>query len=142
MPFSPFDSAAAAKISHFDTYNRTHAASASPTSSRPLRAYPGAALVATGDAALAGLLAAAIAPLRLAVLDVDQFDPSSDAALLEHLYIPGLQRAGGLQTAAHAAGRRVVVHDAGARFQLTGIEVQQAQLTAAAIVERLGARAR
>ena len=48
--------------------------SASPTSSAAVRAHPGAALVASGDAALAGLLAAAITPLPVAVLDVGEFD--------------------------------------------------------------------
>jgi len=82
----------------------------------------------------------AVAPVPLAVLDVDRFDTSSDAALLDRLYIPGLQRAGGLQTAATAAAGRVVVHDAGAHFQLTGIDVHQAPLTPAAIVNLLPAR--
>jgi hypothetical protein len=142
ITFTPFDSAAPAKISHFDTYNRTQAATRVADIVQAVRAHPGAALVAAGDVALAGLLAAAVAPVRLAVLDLDWFDTSSDAALLEHLYIPGLQRAGGLQTAATAAGSRVIVHDAGARFQVTGIEVQQAPLTPAAIVDLLRRRAR
>jgi hypothetical protein len=142
ITFTPFDSAAAAKISHFDTYNRTQAARRVADIVDAVRAHPGVALIASGDAALAGLLATVVVPVRLAVLDVDGFDPSSDAALLEHVYVPGLQRAGGLQTAATAAGARVVVHDAGARFQLTGIDVRTAALTPAAIVDLLRARAR
>src|SRR2546429_6890393 len=55
--------------------------------------------------ALAGLLAAAIVPLPRAVLSVNGFDTSSDEAYLKHLYIPGLRRAGDMQTAAsHVRG--------------------------------------
>ena len=68
-----------------------------------MRANPGAAIVADGDAALAALLASAVVPVPIAVLDVGRFDTSSDAAYLERLYIPGLRRAGDLQTAASLA---------------------------------------
>ena len=50
-----------------------------------------------GDAALAGLLASAIETGRLAILDVGDFDTSSDAAFVERLYMPGLRRAGDLR---------------------------------------------
>ena len=59
-----------------------------------MRALPEAALVASGDAALAGLLASAIEPGRIAILDVGAFDTSSDADFVERLYVPGLRRAG------------------------------------------------
>ena len=52
----------------------------------------GAILIADGDAGLAGLLAAAVAPVTRAILDVGRFDLSSDAAFLDRLYIPGLRR--------------------------------------------------
>ena len=140
IAFSPFDAKAAAETPHFDTYNRTQAAARVADMVAAIRANPGAPLIASGHAALAGLLAVAVAPVPLAVLDVDRFDTSSDAALLEHLYVPGLQRAGGLQTAATAAAGRVLVHDAGTAFRLNGIDVQPAPLTPAAIVNLLRTR--
>ncbi len=140
ITFSPFDAKAAAQTPHFDTYNRSQAATRVADIVAAVRANPGAPLIASGTSALAGLLAAAVAPMPFAVLDVDRFDTSSDTALLEDFYIPGLQRAGGLQTAATAAAGRVIVHDAGARFQLTGIDVRLAPLTPAAIVKLLRAR--
>ena len=72
-------------------------------------------LVADGDAALAGVMAAAIVPVRRAILDVGGFDPSSDAAFLERLYIPGIRRAGDVQTAAKMARGEVVLHGTPAR---------------------------
>ena len=74
VPFTPFDAEAAAKIRHFDTYNRTaRRASASRTSSPPPARIP-ARHSWPGDAALAGVLAAAVAPFRPRVLDVGAFD--------------------------------------------------------------------
>lgn len=134
--FTAFDEAAAGKIRHFETYNRTPASGRVADIVEALRAHPGAALVAGGDAALAGVLAAAIAPPRLAVLDVNRFDSSSDAAYLERLFIPGLRRAGGLETAMRVAGERVVIHDAGERFPGRRVEVKE--LGAAEIVKLLG----
>src|SRR5205814_7875116 len=55
-------------------------------------AAPGATLVADGDAALPALLAAAVSRVRAAIVDVDRFDRSSDAAFLDRLYIPGIRR--------------------------------------------------
>ena len=138
--FSPFDTRAAAGTPHFDTYNRTQAATRVADIVKAVRAHPGAPLIASGNAALAGLLAVAVAPVPIAVLDVDRFDSSSDAALLERVYVPGLQRAGGLQTAATAGAGRVVVHDAGTAFRLNDIDVRQAPLSPAAIVTLLRAR--
>jgi len=137
ITFSPFDAKAAAQTPHFDTYNRTQAATRVADIIAAVRANPGAPLIATGNAALAGLLAVSIAPVPFAVLDVDRFDTSSDTALLERFYVPGLQRAGGLQTAATAAAGRVLVHDAGTAFRLDGIDIRQAPLTPAAIVNLL-----
>jgi hypothetical protein len=105
-----------------------------------VRAHPGAALVASGDAALAGLLATAVVPIRLAVLDVGNFDSSSDQDYLDHLYVPGLRRAGGLQTAASAGGAAVLVHNAGPRFALSGIRIERQRLSAADIAAALRSR--
>jgi hypothetical protein len=142
IPFSRFDAAAAAQVPHFETYNRTAASQRVADIVTALRAHPGAALVASGDAALAGLLAAAVTPVRLAVLDVGSFDPSSDADYLAHLYIPGLRRAGGLQTAATVAGKALLIHNAAGRFSLDGVRVQPARLGADEIVAALRAGVR
>jgi hypothetical protein len=107
-----FDADAAARVRHFETYNRTAASQRVADIVAASRAHPGAVLVASGDAALAGLLAAAVAPVSFAVLDVGPFDPSRDADFLERLYIPGLRRAGGIETAARLAKGQIVVHNA------------------------------
>jgi len=134
VAFTPFDAAAAAKVGHFETYNRTPAGQRVADIVAALQKDPDAMLVAQGDAALAALLATAIAPVRLAVLDVDGFDSSSDAAFVEHLYIPGLRRAGDLHTAvAHARGE-LVVHNAGSTFTVSGPKVMREKLTAKQIV--------
>ena len=96
-------------------------------------------LVAAGDSALAGLLAAAVVPVGLAVLDVGGFDPTSDAAFLERLDVPGLRRAGDLRTAAAMARGEVVVHNAGERFRIEGISAHAQKLSAAEIVRLLRA---
>jgi hypothetical protein len=134
IPFTRFDSVAAGKIHHFETYNRTAASQRVADIVTAVRAHPGAALVADGDAGLAGLLAAAIVPVPLAVLGVNQFDPSNDADYVDHLYIPGLRRAGDLQTAASMARGEIVVHDAGSRFSVPGLRAQSARLAASEIV--------
>jgi len=142
IAFTRFDAEAAAQIRHFETYNRTAAGQRVADIVSALRAHPGAALVADGDAALAGLLAAAVAPARVAILDVGSFDTSSDADYLDHLYIPGLRRAGGLQTAAAVVGPAAVIHNAGDRFAVSGMRVQHERLGPAQIVAALRAGAR
>jgi dienelactone hydrolase len=134
VPFTPFDAAAAAQIKHFDTYNRTAAGQRAADIVAAVRAHPGAALVASGDEALAGLLAAAITPVHAAVLDVGDFDTSSDTDYRDHLYVPGIRRAGGLQTAVALAGTSVLIHHAGGRFALGGARVRHERLTADEIV--------
>ncbi len=129
ISFTPFDQAAADKVRHFDTYNRTAASQRVADIVAALRAQPGAILVASGDAALAGALASAIETPRLAILDVQGFDTSGDEAFLERLYIPGLRRAGDLQTASEIAQGRLVIHNAGPQFTASGARVQQARLT-------------
>jgi hypothetical protein len=91
-------------------------------------------LVADGDAALAGLLAAAIVPATRAILNVGDFDTSSDAAFLDRVYIPGLRRAGDFQTAAGMIRGDVIVHNAGPAFRVAGIRVDRQRLTAREIV--------
>ena len=137
IPFAPFDTAAAAKVRHFETYNRTAASQRVADIVAAVRAHPGAALVAGGDAALAAMLASAVTPPRVAVLDVGAFDTSSDQGYLERLYIPGLRRAGGLQTAASAAWGTMIIHNAGERFAVSGPRVQRERLRPAEIVAAL-----
>jgi dienelactone hydrolase len=134
VAFTPFDNAAAGKIRHFETYNRTAAAQRVADIAAAVRARPGAALVAGGDAALAAVLAAAIAPPRVAVLDVAAFDTSSDAAYVDRLFIPGLRRAGDLQTAARLAGDRLVLHNAGDSFKVAAPRLRREPLSPAEIV--------
>jgi hypothetical protein len=137
VDFTPFDTEEAAKIPMFDTYNRTAASQRVADIVDALRVSPDAMLVSAGDAALAGVLALAVETGRRAVLDVGDFDTTSDAAFVERLYIPGLRRAGDLSTAAALAGTRVVIHNAGPRFTLTGASVRREKLTPKEIVALL-----
>jgi hypothetical protein len=134
IDFTPFDGEAATKIHHFETYNRTPASQRVADIVAAVRARPGAALVADGDAALAALLASAVVPIRLAVLDVDGFDTSGDQAFVDHLYIPALRRAGDLRTAAAMSRGEVVVHNGGAAFNVPALHPNAAKLTSAEIV--------
>ena len=133
ITFTKFDADAAAKVHHFETYNRTPASQRVADIVAAVRAHPGAAVVAEGDEALATILAGAIEPIAVAILDV-AFDSSSDAAFVDHLYIPGLRRAGDLQTAAAMAAGPVVVHDEGTSFVVKGVDSRAAKLTPADIV--------
>src|SRR5947207_6726014 len=128
---TPHDREAAAKIDHFDTYNRTEASQRVADIVRTLEGNPGALLVAGGELGPAGLLAAAVAPVSRAVIDVAQFDNRSDETFVDRLYIPGLRRAGDFQTAIAMAGGAVVIHNAGGRFRLDGARVLSEKLTAA-----------
>jgi hypothetical protein len=128
IAFKPFDDAAAAKVNHFDTYNRTAASQRVADIVAAVRAHPGATVLADGDAALAAILAAAIVPIHLAILDVGGFDTSSDQAFVEHLYIPGLRRAGDLQTAATMGHGETVVHNAGTSFNVVSLNPRAAKL--------------
>ena len=134
VAFTAFDEAAAAKVSHFETYNRTAAGQRVADIVTALRAQPNAVLVAAGDAALAGALAAAIEPPRLAVLDAAGFDTSRDEDFAARLYIPGLRRAGDLRTASEIASGRLVVHNVGVTFDAPGARVQEARLAPAEIL--------
>jgi len=134
IDFTPFDAAEAEKIPHFDTYNRTAASQRVADIVEALRVSPEAVLVASGDHALAALLASAIEPGRKMVLDVGDFDTTSDAAFVERLYIPGLRRAGDLSTALALAGDRIAIHNAGGAFTLSGASVRREKLTPREIV--------
>ena len=141
IAFTPFDAAAAAKIRHFETYNRTAAAARVADIVAALRAIPSAALVAAGDAALASILASAIVTPPVAILDVGDFDTSDDGAYVDKLYVPGLRRAGDLTTAAEVAGDALVIHGAGERFVLPGnARVSREKMDPEAIVKRLRGR--
>jgi hypothetical protein len=137
IALTPVNEGAAAKVQHFDTYNRTPASQRVADIVAAVRANVGAAIVADGDAALAALLASAVAPVPVAVLDVGRFDTSSDAGYLDRLYIPGLRRAGDLQTAVSLARGKVVVHNAGDRFAVTGVELHPRTLTPAEIADTM-----
>jgi len=129
IAFTPFDHGAAGRIRHFETYNRTAASQRVADIVKAVQSNPGAAVVAAGDAALAGLLAAAIAAPPVAVLDVDRFDSTGDEGFLERLYIPGLRRAGDLQTAAAMYAGRLAIHNAGLEFTLAGVTSRQTRMT-------------
>jgi hypothetical protein len=134
VTFTPFDAAAAAKVQHFDTYNRTAASQRVADIVAALRDFPSAILVADGDSALPALLAAAVVPVRQVVANVAGFDTASDAQFLDRVYIPGLRRAGDFQTAAAMARGEVIAHGAGEAFRVTGIRIEPRPLTPAQIV--------
>lgn len=133
IPFTAFNTEAAAKVRHFDTYNRTPASQRVADIVAAVRSHPHAAVVAEGDAALAAILAAAIVPIRVAVLDVANFDTASDQAFVDHLYIPGLRRAGDFQTAAGMARGELIIHNAGTSFAVPALHPQPSKLAAAEI---------
>jgi hypothetical protein len=132
--FTGFDKEAAGKVRHFETYNRTAASQRVADIVTALRSAPGSILVAAGDAAVAAALASAIEVPRLAVLDVQGFDTGRDDDFLEHVYIPGLRRAGDVQTASEMTQSRLIIHGAGAQFRASAARVQRAQLSPAEIV--------
>ena len=140
VAFTSFDAQAAAAISHFETYNRTAASQRVADLVNALSNEPNAILVADGEAGLTGLLAAAVAPVSRAILDVGRLDLSSDAAFLDRLYIPGIRRAGDLRTASAMAKGSLVVHNAGDRFSLEGRVVHAEKLTPEQIIQLLKKR--
>jgi hypothetical protein len=134
VTWTPFDAAAAAKVQHFETYNRTAASQRVADIVTALRQYPSAILVADGESALPALLAAAVVPVRQVITNVAGFDTASDAQFLERAYIPGLRRAGDFQTAAAMVRGEVIAHGAGDAFHAAGIKVEPRPLTPAQIV--------
>jgi hypothetical protein len=137
VDFTPFDEEEAAKIPFFDTYNRTAASQRVADVVEALRGAPDGILVAAGDAGLAGLLALVIETGRRAILDVGDFDSSSDAEFVKRLYMPGLRRAGDLTTAATLARERAVIHNAGPRFIVEGSYLRREKLTPKEIIALL-----
>jgi dienelactone hydrolase len=137
--FTPFDTAAAEPIRHFHTYNRTPAAQRVADIVNALRANPRAAVVASGDAALAAILASAVEHPAIAVLDVDQFDTHNDNAYVERLFIPGLRRAGDIETAFDLVSQQVRIHNAGQRFDVDhdALRIELRRLSAREIVDLL-----
>ena len=133
--FTPFDADAAAKISRFETYNRTRAGQRVADLARALAAAPRAILIADGEAGLPALLALAVSPVTRAIVDVSEFDNSSDQAFLERLYVPGLRRAGDLQTAVSMSTGPIIVHGAGPRFKLEGPRIEARRLQVREILE-------
>jgi len=134
VAFTTFDAAAAGRIEHFDTYNRTAASQRVADIVAALRESPTAVLVADGDAALPALLAAAIVPVRRTIVNVGGFDTSSDAQFVDRVYIPGLRRAGDFQTAAGMARGEVIVHGAGGAFRVAAMQVEREGLTPRQVV--------
>jgi dienelactone hydrolase len=141
IPFTPFDEPAAAKIRHFETYNRTPASQRVADIVAAIHKYPESVLVAKGEAALAGVLAMAVARPRIAILDVETFDTSSDDDFVRRLFIPGVRRGGDLQTAGGFLPDGSVIHNAGTRFAIDGVKVRAARLTPREIAAAITARA-
>ena len=85
------------------------------------------------------LLAAAIVPVRRAVVDAGGVRYVKRRAVSRSTsYIPGLRRAGDFQTAAGMARGEVIVHGAGDAFRVTGIRVERARLSPREIAELAG----
>lgn len=134
VTFTPFDAAAAEKVRHFETYNRTASSQRVADIVTAVRDFPSAILVADGDAALPALLAAALVPVRRVVANVGGFDTANDTHFLERVYISGLRRAGDFQTAAAMIRGEVIAHGAGDAFRATGLHIEPKPLTPAQIV--------
>ena len=75
-----------------------------------------------------------MAPAERVIADVAGFDPASDDAFVDRLYIPGLRRAGDLRTALRSVGRSTVVHATGNGSWADGTRVESRRLSAAEIV--------
>jgi dienelactone hydrolase len=133
--FRGFDEKAAAAISQFEGYNRAAAGQRVADLVAALTDRPNAILIADGEAGVAGLLAAAVAPVARAILDVGRFDAASDAAFLDRLYISGIRRAGDVRTAASMVRGSVVIHNAGDRFSVEGPVTHVEKLTPEQIVQ-------
>lgn len=123
-----FDAQAAAAIQHFDTYNRTAASQRVADIVAAARAHPRAALVAGPGWGLAALLASSAIDASRVVADAEQFDASNDQAFVDALYIPGIRRAGDLQTAASLSTAAIVVHNAADGFVLERARVERRRL--------------
>ena len=96
IDFTPFDARRGGKDSDVRHLQQDGREPAGRGYRRGVARVAGCGARGAGDAALAGMLALAMETGRRAVLDVGDFDTSSDAAFLERLYMPGLRRAGDL----------------------------------------------
>ncbi len=123
-----------ARIKFFTTYNRTAAANRVQDVLTAL-AYiqqsllpagvgePRVTVIGLGEAGLWTLLARGLAPrIVRTVVDVNQFDSTSDEAFLQSLPIPGLRRAGDFVTAVTLAPpTALVIHNSGGKFNTTAL---------------------
>ena len=134
LTFTPFDEAAAAKVRHFETYNQTAAGRRVEEVVAAVNANPGAAIVADGDAALAALLAvsgrvrAGGRPRRRAIRHVERRVLSRTGSTSRASAAPAICR----RRASLARGK-LVLHNAGDRFAISGPDKRAAQLTPAEI---------
>ena len=120
VDFTPFDAAEAAKIEHFDTYNRTAASQRVADIVEALRATPDAVFVGRATPRwlvfLRWRLKQGAAAYSTSAISIRRATPR----FVERLYMPGLRRAGDLSTAASLVGDRAVIHNAGPSFMLNG----------------------
>jgi len=125
-------------VQYFTTYNRTDTAERVQDILTAL-AYlkqqtncPNPALVGQGDGGLWCLLARALAtPTPPAALELPGFDLDSDEAYVTRLFVPGLRRAGGLETAAAlGAPAPLLLHNLGDEAPPAGLSELYAGLDA------------
>ena len=123
------DYSRAEDINYFTTYNRTTTALRVQDILTTLQYFStrgdvsDVSLIGIGEAGLWGLLAAGFADVKNVVVDVVQFDNSSDAAYLETLPIPSLRKVGDFRTAGVLiAPRTLVIHNTGDTFDTTWVE--------------------
>ena len=114
---------------YFTTYNRTTAALRVQDILTSLLYFStrgdvsDVSLIGVGEAGLWSLLAAGFTNIKNIVVDVNQFDNSSDDAFLETLPIPSLRRVGDFRTAGTLiAPRNLIIHNTGEAFDTTWIE--------------------
>ena len=108
---------------YFTTYNRTTAALRVQDIVTTLRGFTGRGdvsevnLIGIGEAGLWSLLAAGFTDVKNVVVDVVEFDNSSDTAFLETLPIPSIRHVGDLRTAGTlVAPQLLIIHNTGDAF--------------------------
>lgn len=108
---------------YFTTYNRTTAALRVQDIVTTLRGFTGRGdvsevnLIGIGEAGLWSLLAAGFTDVKTVVVDVAEFDNSSDTAFLETLPIPSIRRVGDFRTAGTlVASQQLIIHNTGDAF--------------------------
>ncbi|MDE0398193.1 MAG: acetylxylan esterase [Candidatus Poribacteria bacterium] len=108
---------------YFTTYNRTTAALRVQDIVTTLRGFTGRGdvsevnLIGIGEAGLWSLLAAGFTDVKTVVVDVAEFDNSSDTAFLETLPIPSIRRVGDFRTAGTlVASELLIIHNTGDAF--------------------------